>query len=62
MLINYRWPGNVRELENVIERSMVMTDNARIDAQDLPESISRNESDGADEGARLNARSRKWKK
>ena len=51
MLINYRWPGNVRELENVIERSMVMTDNARIDAQDLPESISRNESDGADEGA-----------
>jgi two-component system response regulator AtoC len=51
MLINYRWPGNVRELENVIERSMVMTDNARIDAQDLPESISRNVSDGADEGA-----------
>jgi two-component system response regulator AtoC len=51
MLINYRWPGNVRELENVIERSMVMTDNARIDAQDLPESISRNEAEGADEGA-----------
>lgn len=62
MLINYRWPGNVRELENVIERSMVMTDNARIDAQDLPESISRNESDGADEGAETECSIKKMEK
>jgi len=51
MLINYRWPGNVRELENVIERSMVMTDNARIGEQDLPESIRRNTSDSVDDDA-----------
>ncbi len=51
MLMNYRWPGNVRELENVIERSMVMTDNARIGEQDLPESIKRNETDGVDDPA-----------
>ena len=61
MLINYRWPGNVRELENVIERSMVMTDNARIDVQDLPESISRNESDG-DEGAETECSIKKMEK
>ena len=51
ILINYRWPGNVRELENVIERSMVMTDNAKIGEQDLPESIRRNESDAVDDAA-----------
>ncbi len=39
ILAHYHWPGNVRELENVIERSMVMTDNVTLNEQDLPEHI-----------------------
>jgi Nif-specific regulatory protein len=31
----YQWPGNVRELCNVIERSVIMTQNRRIAAEDL---------------------------
>ena len=29
-LLGYEWPGNVRELENVIERSMILTDGPEI--------------------------------
>lgn len=29
-LLSYNWPGNVRELKNVIERSVLMSDNNRI--------------------------------
>ncbi len=29
-LLSYSWPGNVRELENVIERSMILTDGPEI--------------------------------
>ncbi|MCL4234419.1 MAG: sigma-54 dependent transcriptional regulator, partial [Deltaproteobacteria bacterium] len=36
-LRSYDWPGNVRELENVVQRVVVMTDAARIEAADLPE-------------------------
>ena len=32
----HRWPGNVRELENAIERTVVLSAGARIDAEDLP--------------------------
>jgi two-component system, NtrC family, response regulator AtoC len=39
LLINYHWPGNVRELENIIERTMVMTDKKTIDEHDLPDYI-----------------------
>jgi len=35
-LVRYQWPGNVRELENVIERSLVLSDGDVIDAVDLP--------------------------
>ncbi|MFL5562142.1 MAG: sigma-54-dependent transcriptional regulator [Gemmatimonadaceae bacterium] len=35
-LVEYDWPGNVRELENVIERALVLTDDARIDTAQLP--------------------------
>ena len=39
VLARYQWPGNVRELENVIGSACMMTDSARIDVQDLPESL-----------------------
>ena len=32
LLQEYDWPGNVRELENVIERAVVLSTGARIDA------------------------------
>jgi two-component system response regulator AtoC len=38
-LENYEWPGNVREMENVIERTIALTDSDIIDRQDLPPQI-----------------------
>ena len=38
-LENYAWPGNVREMENVIERSVTLTDGESIERQDLPPDI-----------------------
>ncbi len=35
-ILGHRWPGNVRELENAIERAVVMTEGASLDADDLP--------------------------
>lgn len=35
-LEHWDWPGNVREMENVIERSVALTDGDRIDTKDLP--------------------------
>ena len=40
-LLEYSWPGNVRELENVMERALVLTDDARIDLAQLPSQLSR---------------------
>ena len=39
-LKNYHWPGNVRELKNIIERSIVLTENKSITLEDLPLDIS----------------------
>jgi two-component system, NtrC family, response regulator AtoC len=39
LLLDYAWPGNVRELENTVERAMVLCDEARITAHDLPDHI-----------------------
>ncbi|MBX7057072.1 MAG: sigma 54-interacting transcriptional regulator [Leptospirales bacterium] len=36
LLQRYRWPGNVRELENLILRSMALSDGDRIDVDQLP--------------------------
>ena len=33
---SYSWPGNVRELENIIQRLVVLSESAWIDAADLP--------------------------
>ena len=35
-LLCHPWPGNVRELENVIQRAVVLADNAIIGADDIP--------------------------
>ena len=36
ILCDYGWPGNVRELENVIERTIVLSDGEAIEPSDLP--------------------------
>jgi two-component system response regulator AtoC len=38
-LMAYPWPGNVRELENVIERTMVLTERSHIHVSELPDKI-----------------------
>ena len=38
-LAGYHWPGNVRELENMIERLLVFSRGSRIDAGDLPPTV-----------------------
>jgi Nif-specific regulatory protein len=35
LFANYAWPGNVRELQNVIERSVIMTQKRRVAVDDL---------------------------
>jgi two-component system, NtrC family, response regulator AtoC len=39
ILISCNWPGNIRELENIIERSMVLSEKKMLDADDMPEDI-----------------------
>src|SRR3982074_2048751 len=39
LLTEYDWPGNVRELENVIERAVVLTSEARIDVDLVPDHV-----------------------
>ena len=41
MLMSYSWKGNVRELENIVERTVLLTDGEIIRSEDLPEEISR---------------------
>src|SRR5690606_5470252 len=35
VLTRYTWPGNVRELRNVIERAVLLTETADLDAHDF---------------------------
>lgn len=39
LLQNYAWPGNVRELENVIQRSIILSQGRVLRAEDLPPNI-----------------------
>jgi two-component system response regulator AtoC len=39
LLEQYPWPGNIRELRNVLERTMILTNEREIDARHLPEEI-----------------------
>lgn len=41
LLINYSWKGNVRELENVVKRTVLLTDGEIILPENLPDEISR---------------------
>ncbi|HLP73188.1 MAG TPA: sigma-54 dependent transcriptional regulator [Bacteroidales bacterium] len=34
-LMNYNFPGNIRELQYIIERAIIMSDNEKLDAEDL---------------------------
>ena len=34
-LMAYHWPGNVRELENVVERSILLAQGPRVEADDV---------------------------
>ncbi|MBK7866028.1 MAG: sigma-54-dependent Fis family transcriptional regulator [Ignavibacteriales bacterium] len=36
LLFDYDWPGNVREMENTIERCLILSENDKIDYDDLP--------------------------
>ncbi|MBW2107302.1 MAG: sigma-54-dependent Fis family transcriptional regulator [Deltaproteobacteria bacterium] len=36
VLMDYPWPGNVRELENVIERTMALSESEEIEKKELP--------------------------
>jgi len=38
-LTSYDWPGNIRELQNVLERSVVLSDHSVISEADLPDNI-----------------------
>lgn len=40
LLMSYPWKGNIRELENVIERTMLLTDKEEVTADDIPLDIS----------------------
>ena len=40
-LEGYSWPGNVRELRNVIERAVVLSHGDRIETEDFPEKVKR---------------------
>jgi DNA-binding NtrC family response regulator len=35
-LVRHDWPGNVRELQNVIERSLILSEGPQLSVQDLP--------------------------
>ena len=35
-LMEYHWPGNIRELENLMERTILLTDSETLRADDLP--------------------------
>jgi DNA-binding NtrC family response regulator len=39
LLEKYPWPGNIRELRNVIERTMILSQENEIAEDDLPEEV-----------------------
>ena len=41
VLLDYDWPGNVRELENAVERAVVLSSDAEVGSELLPEQMTR---------------------
>jgi two-component system, NtrC family, response regulator AtoC len=39
LCMEHDWPGNVRELENTVERAMVLSETAQIEADSLPDRV-----------------------
>ena len=56
MLMAYHWPGNVRELENVIERSVILSDDGVIHGYNLPPSLQTSTETGTSFGCGLEAK------
>jgi Nif-specific regulatory protein len=56
MLMSYHWPGNVRELENVIERSVILSDDGVIHGYNLPPSLQTSAETGTSFGCGLEAK------
>ncbi len=56
MLMAYHWPGNVRELENVMERSVILSDDAVIHGYNLPPSLQTSAETGTAFGCSLEAK------
>ncbi|WP_184260931.1 sigma-54 interaction domain-containing protein [Rhodopseudomonas rhenobacensis] len=53
MLMAYHWPGNVRELENVIERSVILSEDGVIHGYNLPPSLQTSAETGTNFGCSL---------
>ena len=58
MLMAYHWPGNVRELENVIERSVILSEDDVIHGYDLPPSLQTSRESGTAFGVSLDSKVR----
>jgi DNA-binding NtrC family response regulator len=52
----YNWPGNVRELENVVERTVALTEGDQITLSDLPSNITRAYNDQEELSTRVTSR------
>lgn len=52
----YQWPGNVRELENVVERTVALTEGEQITLGDLPSTITRAYNEQEEFSARVTSR------
>jgi two-component system NtrC family response regulator len=59
LLMDHSWPGNVRELANAVERLVLLAEDGRLSADDLPETI-RIGGDGARGPVRLPADGLVW--
>ena len=62
ILQEYDWPGNVRELQNVIERAVVVSDDAEVRYEHLPVQFSVSVEDEADTAASFDGEVRNFKR
>jgi DNA-binding NtrC family response regulator len=62
ILQEYDWPGNVRELQNVIERAVVVSDDAEVRCEHLPVQFSVSLVDEVDPAASFDGEVRNFKR